>query len=194
MVFGRTSIPIHPPHSCALENIIIQNICGYTFQQIRKYQDNIVRQAKELLRMNAPIEYPGYNGRLYWKVSNVSHRSLDAEHPCILSPCFYSSQQGYNMRLKLDFEQPESKLQLMIQGGGNDERLVWPFRGKVDIGLLSFGQGDGVYERSLACLAPRCFSECGGNVAVSVMLPAFGGDYVYGDAVYVNCSVQAEGP
>ena len=175
----------------------MRNICGHGFEQMKEFYDNMVRQMKKIQqitqKMSTPLEFPDFKGRFCWKVSNVCRRSHDTENPSILSPLF-CSQHGHSMQLKLDFDQPKNKLQVLIQEKENDDGSFWPFRGKVNVGLLSFGQSNGVYESSL-CPPFISFSESGGNVAVSIDLPSFcGSDYVCEDGgLYIKCSVQSEG-
>lgn len=162
---------------------------------MKAHHDNHIKAMEKASRTSAPIEYPDC-GHLCWKIPHWSHLSRDPNHRAVLSPCFHSSQYGYNMRLRMNFGPPQDKLEVLVVEGQDDDRLHFPFRGKVDIGVLSFGQSDGVYESLVQCDATRCFSgRYGGKVAMSLDLPHLSdSDFLFGDDVYINCIVQAEGP
>ena len=140
------------------------------------------------LKKYLPIEYPDY-GKMCWKISDLSHLLKDDDHQQVSSPKFYSAQKGYKLALKLDFCLQE--MQLLLQKGIHDEDLSFPFGGKVNLGVLSFGYSDGIYQSSITSDTTRCFSEYSGSVVTSLSLPQLydDSDLVLEDDVYVKCTV-----
>ena len=148
------------------------------------------KQVRKLSTSCAPDEYPLY-GSLCWKVSDISCRENDLEHPAIVSRSFWSAPNGYKMHLKLKFESEANELQVMILEGINDDSLAFPFREQIEVGILSFGVRDGLYKEFSDCHAARCFSECEGSIAASLSVPRLSGSHlVHGDDVYIKCVAQ----
>ena len=131
----------------------IDGVVGAVFRVVEERINQFVIQIRNHFTRRFPIEYP-IIGTMSWKISNLSLRLHDLENPGLLSSPFYSSLNGYKMRLRLDFYQTDMNrrdtvlsLSLLIVEGENDKSLVWPFTGLVTFGLLNFGTFNGIYER-----------------------------------------------
>ncbi|CAF1258058.1 unnamed protein product [Adineta ricciae] len=103
-------------------------------QQI--FQQNITPLAEEINNRSRA----SYDGTLLWKITNVQENMMDAvsgKHPSIYSPPFYSSPNGYKMRMRVYLNGDGNakckylSVFFVLMRGEYDAILSFPFNYKV---------------------------------------------------------------
>ncbi|CAF2911527.1 unnamed protein product [Rotaria sp. Silwood2] len=112
-----------------------------TFLEAAKHDQDIFNQDLASLQDKIDDLQPiSYDGTLVWKITNVQRKITDAQseqQASIYSPIFYSSPQGYKMRLRLylngdgDARHTHMSLFFVLMRGEYDAILKFPFNFKV---------------------------------------------------------------
>ena len=91
------------------------------------------------------------NGILKWKISNFCSRKNETQRgfiTCIYSPDFYTSEEGYRMRLCLYMDghregiNSHVSLFLVIMEGKHDDHLTWPVKLNATFTLLNMSNSN----------------------------------------------------
>ncbi len=161
---------------------------------VREYEapfdiSDIIDRSERSIEEQLPIEYLEREGMIRWKIAHISN--LLIQYESLLSPYFYSSPEGWKLRLQLDLAL--RKLSLLLTSGEFDSSLSWPFDLAVRFGILSFGKSNDLFaEFKSSPRCGRCYSSGDkGNVAAFVDLPhyIFCSDFVKEDSMLINCKV-----
>ncbi|CAF4871545.1 unnamed protein product [Rotaria sp. Silwood1] len=118
-----------------------------TFLKAIKHNQDIFNQDLASLQDKIDVLQPiSYDGTLVWKITNVQRKITDAQseqQTSIYSPIFYSSSQGYKMRLRLylngngDARHTYMSLFFVLMRGEYDAILKFPFNFKVTFCLYN---------------------------------------------------------
>ena len=133
--------------SCRNLHGMLRQLHLSTAASVDEIRSSVVQHERRLDRQDRKIAElnTSYNGELIFKVTDARRWTRVEEHdgnaPVVTSPCFYTSQHGYKMAVKLCLNnssgsRPHISLFLVIMRGNFDAVLRWPFKQKVTMMLL----------------------------------------------------------
>ncbi|UJR22221.1 hypothetical protein I4U23_025285 [Adineta vaga] len=191
-------------------------------EESRSYVEG-VKQNLDILRQDLSslkekindMEHVSYDGTFVWKITNVTEKMNDARserQTSIYSPPFYSSSNGYKMRLRLylygDGNARRSHLSLffVLMRGVNDAILKFPFDYKVTFCLYDqSGQGKHVIDSFRPDIRSNSFQRPRSDMNIASGIPKFmalstieedGGrsnGYVVDDTMFIKVLIDFDG-
>ncbi|UJR22226.1 hypothetical protein I4U23_025290 [Adineta vaga] len=191
-------------------------------EESRSYVEG-VKQNLDILRQDLSslkekindLEHVSYDGTFVWKITNVTEKMNDARSErqiSIFSPPFYSSSNGYKMRLRLylygDGNARRSHLSLffVLMRGVNDAILKFPFDYKVTFCLYDqSGQGKHVIDSFRPDIRSNSFQRPRSDFNIASGIPKFmalstidedGGrssGYVVDDTMFIKVLIDFDG-
>lgn len=144
------------------------------------------------------------NSILVWRVGDLM-KKIQADE-IITSPSFYTSQEGYKLKMSLHLNgdgigrDTHISIFLAIAKGEFDDILRWPFMHKVSIILIDTNMRRHVVQSFRPASTDHCFFKPTDGDNIATGFPQFGrrellhtsseGSFVQGDAIYLKCIVD----
>ena len=136
--FAATSQDFHHHQLLVNERLPIRH-------NIKSFQENLQKDLETAQELYNTTQQIFTDGTLTWRIENVSEKMADAQserQTSIYSPIFYSSPNGYKMRVRLflfgdgNARRTHISLFFLLMKGEYDSILKWPFHYKVTFCLL----------------------------------------------------------
>ena len=174
-------------------------------------QRNLQEKIEELSKVVNHYEPISTNGSLIWKIKNVSEVIADAQserRTSIMSPIFYSSTNGYKLRLRLFpfgdgvAHRTHMSLFIMILKGDYDPILTWPFKHRITFCLLDQTGSKHIVDsfqpdvKSSSFQRPKTISNTPNGIPKFVLLSTLQPDnneYVREDTMFIQVFLDMTG-